>query len=1180
MISPTLVEKWRMHMRFRSLATLAAALCLLFLVCHGTVEAQTITTGGLSGTVTDPSGAVVANASVQLKSLLDGSVTSGKTNTQGAYNFSYLKPGDYSVTVNASGFQTEVRKVTVALGAGATTNFQLSVGSSTTTVEVTGTSALVETENANINANFNSRALEMLPNPGNDLSAVALTTPGAVMNTSGGAMFGGGNFEVNGLPATSNLFTIDGSNDNDPYFNVNNSGATNLSLGLNDVSESTVVSNGYSGSYGGLAGANVNYVTKSGTNAFHGNAIYWWNGNILDANNYFRVQQNALAGSDVAPRPFVNANQYAGSFGGPIKKDKAFFFFDIEGLQLAIPSPQTLFVPTPAFQSAVLGNLNALGMSASVPFYQTMFGLYNRVSQAGAKQIGGGTDPANGATIGGGCDDISPSTQAIFRAFASAPCAVQAQAALQAHTHDRLLVGKTDFNLTNNDKLFVRVEYEHGLQASYTDGIDPAFNATSDQPQWQSQVGETHTFGTDKVNDFKASLLWYSAFFRMEDPAAAAQALPVNGGTATIGINDGALSGLNPLGFIFPQGRNITQYQFVDDFSWLHGRHNFKVGVNFHRDLITDGNFVITTPYVIPFDLANFASGGTGGGNLILQAFPSRSEQRIGLYQLGFYGSDDVKVSNNLKLTLSLRFDHLSNPTCDLNCFQRFTPGAYGDSTAPVNTAIQSGLHQAFPSVTSIVAQPKVGFAWTPWGSQKTVLRGGIGIFGDALPTGAIDDFLQNAPLDPQFNSFFGFIAPQQSGNINGINQTLYQLSQAANAGFQANYHNGGRGCGLATANPATCVPAFNFYNATAVKVPVYYKWSLEVQREIGWKTTLNVMYVGNHGSHEEFSNQALNAYCCVPGQTQNSLPVPGPLVGPTFANLPATIPDSRFGVVSQAANIANSNYHGLMITANHAFAGGFQFLASYTWSHATDEISNNSLSPFGLNTAGQQVDVIYPQNPFNPGANYGNADYDIRNNFTMNYVWNDAFRHITSAGPNALVKGWTFSGTIISHSGLPYTVYTSGITNTLTTTNYGSGVQAIFSNELAGPASCGASAATVSASGAPNPCMLFANWTDPTVTYGNQRRNQNRGPGYFDTDFAVEKAFGIPKWEGAQFSVGARFFNLFNHPNFAFPNMDSSSPLFGTITQTATNPTGIYGSGLGADNSIRAIQLQAKFQF
>jgi Carboxypeptidase regulatory-like domain len=1154
-------------MRFRSLATLAAVLCLLFLVFHGTLQAQTITTGQLSGTVTDPSGAVVANASVQVKNLEDGSVTTGKTNAQGAYQFSYLKPGDYSVTVNAAGFQAEVRKVSVALGASPAANFQLSVGSSTTTVEVTGTSALVETENANVNANFNAKALEMLPNPGNDLSVVALTTPGAVMNTAGGAMFGGGNFEVNGLPATSNLFTLDGSNDNDPYFNVNNSGATNLTLGLNDVSESTVVSNGYSGSYGGLAGANVNYVTKSGTNSFHGNAVYWWNGDVLDANNYFRVQSNALAGSDVNPRPFVNANQYAGSFGGPIKKDKAFFFFDIEGLQLAIPSPQTLFVPTPAFQSAVLGNLNATGLSASVPFYQTMFGLYNRVSQAGAKQVSGG-----------GCSDVTTLNGIAFGA--ANPCAVQVQAALQAHTHDRLYVGKVDFNLTNSDKLFVRVENEHGLQATYTDGIDPAFNATSDQPQWQSQVGETHNFGADKVNDFKASLLWYSAFFRMEDPAAAAAALPVNGGSATVSLGDGSLSALNNFGFLLPQGRNITQYQFVDDFSWLHGRHNFRVGVNFHRDLITDGNFVITTPYVIPFSLENFATGGTGGaGNVVVQAFPSRSEQRIGLYQLGFYGSDDVRVTNDLKLTLSLRFDHLSNPTCDLNCFQRFTPGAYGDSTEPVNSAITSGLHQAFPSVTSIVAQPKIGFAWSPFGSQKTVLRGGIGIFGDALPTGAIDDFLQNAPLDPQFNTFSGFIAPQQTGNIGGITNNLYALSQASNTAFKANYNSGGVGCAVAGANPATCVPAFNFYNATTVKVPVYYKWSLEVQREVGWKTTVNVLYVGNHGSHEEFSNQALNAFCCIPSQLISN---GGAVTGPTWANLPTTIPDARFGTVSQANNIANSNYNGLTVSANHAFAGGFQFLAAYTWSHALDEISNNSLSPFGLNTTGQYIDVVYPQDPFNPGRNYGNADYDIRHNFTMNYVWSDAFRHITSAGPNALVKGWTFSGTIFAHTGLPFTIYSSDVTNALESTNYGpgNGLTYAFSNQIGGPASCGPSAATVSPTGAGNPCALPANWTNPIANYGNQMRNQNRGPAYFNTDFAVEKAFGIPKWEGAQFSVGARFFNLFNHPNFYFPIMNANSPSFGTIIETATNPTGIYGSGLGADNSVRAIQLQAKFQF
>ena len=326
------------------------------------------------------------------------------------------------------------KRVTVALGASPSLNFQLTLGGATTTVEVTGATAAIETEDANLTANFDAKQVEMLPNPGNDLSAVAMTSPGAVMNTAGGSMFGGGNFEVYGLPATSNLFTLDGSNDNDPYFNVNNSGATNLSLGLNDISESTVVANGYSGAYGGLAGANVNYVTKSGSNSFHGNAIYWWNGDILNANNYFRNQANGLAGSQVDPRPFVNANQFAASIGGPIKKNKAFFFFDVEGLQLAIPSIQPLSVPTPAFQTAVIGNLNTLGLSASAPFYNTLFGLYNRVSQAGATQEGGG-----------GCNDAVLVNGITFGT--ANPCAVSVNAALQAHTHDRLYVGKFDMNL-------------------------------------------------------------------------------------------------------------------------------------------------------------------------------------------------------------------------------------------------------------------------------------------------------------------------------------------------------------------------------------------------------------------------------------------------------------------------------------------------------------------------------------------------------------------------------------------------------------------------------------------------------------------------------------------------------------------------------------------------------------
>jgi len=1131
-------------------------------------SAQTITTGELAGTITDPSGAVVPNANVELRSLDEGSVVNVKSGSSGYYQFTYLKPGNYRVTATVAGFQTSQKRVTVALGASPSLNFQLELGSSSTTVEVTAAGTQLETEDANVTANFNAKAVELLPNPGNDLSAVAFTSPGAVVNTAGGAMFGGGNFEVNGLPATSNLFTIDGSNDNDPYFNVNNSGATNLTLGLNDISESTVVSNGYSGAYGGLAGANVNYVTKSGTNSFHGNAIYWWNGDILNANNYFRNQSNGLAGSDVDPRPFVNDNQFAGSFGGPIKKDKAFFFFDVEGLQLAIPSPQTLQVPTPAFETAVIANLNTTGLSASVPFYNTVFGLYNRVSQAGAKQI-----------LGGDCNDVTTLAGTAFGA--ANPCGVSVQAALSAHTHDRLYVGKYDMNLGHNDKLFARVQYEHGLQATYTDGIDSAFNVISNQPAWQSQIGETHVFGSDKVNDFKASMLWYSAGFAMQNPAAAAAALPVPGtpaGTEAFALFDGTLSALNPDNEVMPEGRNITQYQFVDDFSWVRGRHNFKVGANFRRDDITDQNFLFITPEVGAFSLENFATGGTGGsGDIIAQNFPSRTEVPIALYQLGLYAADDYRVTNNLKLTLSLRADHLSNPICQINCFQRLAPGAFGQSSEPVNSAILANQHQAFPSVTSIAWQPKVGFAWSPGGSQKTVVRGGIGIFADALPTGAIDTFLQNAPLDPGFNTFSGYIAPGQTGAFPGAtcgtSCTLYQQSAAANTSFQAGY---------AAGAPVT---AFNFGNANPVKVPLYYKWSLEVQQSVGWHSTLSVMYVGNHGSHEEISNAAANAYCCIASQLQSATPAAGPLLGPTFANLPSTEPDSRFGVVNQVQNLANSNYAGLITTLNHSFGGGFQFQASYTWSHALDEISNNSLSPFGVNTAGEYSDIIYPENPSNLRQyNYGNADYDIRNNFSMNYVWGDAFRHITHWGPDALLKGWTFSGTIFAHSGLPFTPYSSAVTDALESTNFGgsSNPQTIFSGANVGPGgiSCGASAATVSTTGIPNPCMSLGQFPDPTTNYGIQIRNQYRGPSYFDTDFGVEKGFGIPRWEGSQLSVGARFFNLFNHPDFYFPIMNADAPNFGQIIQTVSTPTSIYGSGLGADASPRVIQLQLKLNF
>ncbi len=657
------------------------------------------------------------------------------------------------------------------------------------------------------------------------------------------------------------------------------------------------------------------------------------------------------------------------------------------------------------------------------------------------------------------------------------------------------------------------------------------------------------------MNNFVGYVQWYSAQFTMVNQTAANAISPF-----TVFFNDGALFNINNLGSFFPQGRNITQFGIVDDYSWVRGNHDFKVGVNFRRDDVSDHNFGLITPLVVPITLGDFAAGTAGFAE---QNFAKNTNVPISLYQLGWYVSDEWKATNNLKLTLSMRFDHLSNPVCQVNCFTRLSaPFDQLDRTAPVNQAITTGVHTAFPSVTSIVYQPKVGFAWSPWGARNTVIRGGAGIFSDAIPSLAIDQVLDNAPNDPQFSVGGLAISPAA-----GANSDIGALA-AANTSFVNNFASGG------------AVTPFNFFNGGAVRVPRYYEWDLEVQQALGWRTTLSAKYVGNHGSYEEMTNPALNAY--TPFSTANNLPLA------PFANLPVsnTAPDPRFGVVGQIQNVGNSNYNGLVLSLAHSFTGGFQFQAGYTYSHSLDDISNNSLNPFGVNSQ-TNADIVFPIDQTNIRRyNYGNSDYDVRHSFNMNYVWSDAFRHITSRGPNALVKGWTFSGTIFAHGGLPYSIFSSAMTAALHNSNWGSSAAATGTSALAvitgnTNLDCSSSAAQI-VNGVHNACYALANFADPSSAtgFGNQRRNQFRGPGYFDTDFGVEKAFGLPKWESAQFSIGARFFNLFNHPNFAFPVTDMDNQQFGQILKTVSQPTTIYGSGLGADASPRVIEIQAKFTF
>jgi len=294
-------------MKFNPIVLTFSLLCLLA-VFSNELPAQTTTSGALTGVVTDASKAVVPAANVEIRDAAKGTVQTAKTDREGVYRFFFLPPGRYALTVFHDGFQKDSRTVEVLLGPPVSVNVTLEIMKGNTTVKVSGEAPLLNTENGDISTTMNQQQISELPNPGNDITYIAQTAPGAIMKTEGAF----GNFSILGMPSTSNLFTLNGMYDTDS--NLNLSGAMNMTLGQNQIQEATVVSNGYSGQFGGAAGTNINYITKSGGNSFHGNAVYYWNGRVLNANDWFN---NALG----TPRPFTNANQWAGSVGGPIKKD-------------------------------------------------------------------------------------------------------------------------------------------------------------------------------------------------------------------------------------------------------------------------------------------------------------------------------------------------------------------------------------------------------------------------------------------------------------------------------------------------------------------------------------------------------------------------------------------------------------------------------------------------------------------------------------------------------------------------------------------------------------------------------------------------------------------------------------------------------------------------------------------
>jgi outer membrane receptor for ferrienterochelin and colicin len=1108
----------------------------------------------------------VPDAAIKLVNNGTQETFTAKTDNSGFFTITLIRPGNYTLTAEKSGFRAEQRTIPVAVGQNLGINLKLEIGNVSEVVQVESTPPQLQAENANLTTTFESDLVSKLPNPGNDLTAVAQTAPGVLMNTSSGG--GYGNFTAFGLPATANLFTMNGNDENDPYLNLNNSGATNLLLGTNEVQEVAVVSNGYTGQYGRQAGAQVDYVTKTGSNQFHGNAVYFYNSGGMNANDFFNNSSNTALPHEVN-------NQWQVSVGGPIKKDKIFFFVDYEGLRYILGSSRQIIVPTPQFGAAVVANLPSFGVNNSAAFYQNMFTLWDGApGLSGAKPVDNTIDGTGNL----GCGDLNTSANnpagsplAGFQQFGGAagsanpsygfnggggtPCAEWFRSTVGALSKEWILAGNVDFQLNDANHVNVRARFDRGLQPTYTDPINSAFTVTSNQPQDEGQINWNHIFSPTKTNQLILSGLYYSAIF---GPQA-------NGAQSTFpgtleNFDTGAWRRLGGDSYVFPQGRNVTQIMVVDDFTWIVGNHTLRFGVNFRYNKISDyANTVLTHPLLGIISTTDFVEGL---GDYILQGHPNLLSTSVGIYSVGFYGQDEWRVNPGLKLTLALRFDKNSNADCYQNCYSRLN-GNFSDlnhdPTVPYSQMLLNNQAHPFGSIQAINVEPRAGFAWTPnskfWKPGSTVIRGGAGLFTDLYPGTLQDNVQSNPTANAQYTIVFSGLplANTEANNVYNAqtqcNTIFNSIANSAN-GTLAAYQTAAAAAGLA----GQCTPPNIQSTNTNIKNPTYIEWNMQVQHAITNRLMVDVNYVGNHGYDLFVINPWPNAYS---------------LTGQSFVGgLPAAPPDQRVLNVSNLTNSGISNYNGMSVSVIERALAGWQFRFNYTYSHTSDDVSNGGVLPYSLNNS--YLVQLYPTNMH---LNYGNSDYDVRHTISANYVWTMPFKFSHKA-LETLAGGWQNSGTFFYRAGLPFSVI-DGLTPNFIGNALGANTSGVVLAQPLGntPMTCGTSAIN-------KPCLQLDQFVGAGSETGFSTQNKNfyRGPSYFNTDFSVLKNFTLT--ERLHFSLGANFFNILNHPNFANPVNDVSNGQLGSITSTVVPPTSPYGAFVGSAVSGREIQVMGRLTF
>jgi hypothetical protein len=1093
-------------------------------------------TGTITGTVTDPSGAVVPKARITVLDEATNAVREAETNDDGDYTVALLVPGRYRVTAESKGFRTSIfSDVTVDVDQTVRVDFALEVGAATEEVRVKDTPPAIQTDTSTLGQVVNNRLVQQLPLNERNFLNFAMLVPGSQLPAQGSQnSTQGGALSVNGAREQSNNFLLDGVDNNDPYINQY------VTLpSVDAIQEFKVQSSDYSAEYGRGGGAQINVVLKSGTNAFHGTLFEYFRNRSLDAKNYFDFP--ACTPTSVPGKcggiPALQRNQFGGTLGGPLRKNKTFFFISYEGLRLRQATTRTATVPS-----------------------QVQWAMAEGLAQQVAQGFGC-PDPANplcaGQTVGQNVFSLYPAAN--VGSAADLPTSNKFVSAPVIRNSENLYSAKLDQHFSATDTLSAHYSLTDG---DVFDPFDPV-NAFTALPGYGSYtLNHRQNAGVEWMRVFHSRLLneLRLGFGRMRGTV-----LQQNHGTdiaAQLGFPDvltnpvdvGAPN-VNLLGFDgigepvnYPQDRHDTTLELADNVAWTVGRNQLKIGIDF-RHLRIDNylDFLARGDW--------FFQGNTMAGILGFPPNPpsppvcaapppedsatcALAQLLLGLpdYALGVSGNtynslrsygvagyvqDDIHVVPRFLLNVGLRYEYNSPAVEAQNRFS--VPDLIPCPGSPVSPcslqpqftlAGTNGIPRATFSPTYTDFAPRIGFAWRPLKTERWVIRSAYGIFYDSS--------IANINIFPRINPPFYDLAlyPQDPTTCPAGLCTASNIISPLR----------GQTSGVVQGNMIS--PKF--------RDGYMQQWNSDLQYEVLPNWMVDAAYVGSKGIH---LSDVLDL---------NQL---DPTTG--------LYPYGQFSSLLYVESNANSNYHALQLRSEKRMNHGLSLLLSYTYSKSFDDISS---------VFGGSVGSGLPQDSRNLRGDRGPSDFNAVNRFSGSFVYDLPLDHWArgKSWSQRLLGNWQAGGIVTAQSGSPFTVVLAGAPAS-SAAAFGNPARPDLVGDPFRPGTVAANPGCVGPSEVRVPQSWFnpCAFASPVGVFGTEGRNVLTSPGFTNVDFGLSKSMALGS-ENHRLQLRGDFFNLFNHPNFDVPSHVLGGSNFGQILSANA-----YGN-----KPPRQIQLSARYVF